>query len=148
MIRNIDLQATAEWRELGFYFHFCSTELPIVWIFRGDRGGLLCLAHLLRDFAKEPKNAMPGKFIYLGPYCSLRIKTSSLPRIFKSEWTGSPSDFIHLARLIEEHLCTGNKRNFVIGKEFSPNSEIEIRFSVEDDGFDPSAGDQLIEHRQ
>jgi hypothetical protein len=143
--RKVDLDTIEEWRELGFFYTVDTSEMK--WSLRGDRRGLLSFSTKLREYANDPKNKTIGEHEHFGPYFYLKVITGNSTAITDSGWTGTTDDFRRLAELIEDFLSRPAQKEFVIAQDFAPTTIFVIQFKIEEDGFDPSSVDPMIQHR-
>jgi hypothetical protein len=134
---------TREWRELGFFYDTNISDRA--WNLVGSRAGLLKFAHLLRDYAANPRLAPISEHEHYGPYFYLKVVTWHKPLITQEDIRGTQSDIRRLADLLQRGLANADVgQSFDIDADFSPQNEFRLRLHVREDEFDPASADPML----
>lgn len=133
-----------EWRALGFFYDFDKNDS--CWLLIGSRSGLHKFCDILNAFANDPSNEQISEHKHYGPYWYLKLMTWEEAEITEQAICGMPSDFKRLAEIIGRKLdscVAGNK--FSIGNEYAEGSKTILEFEVQEEEFDPSSADPLLQ---
>lgn len=140
--RSVGEITRREWRQLGF--HYNRNEAAKEWILTGSRSGLLRLRHLLLEYCEDPRNALESEHEHYGPYLYFKIMTWREAGIDRDGIYGTRDDLRRLALLIEKRIARADPgTDVLISDDYAP-SDYRLRFSVREDGFDPSSADELL----
>ncbi|KAA5532959.1 hypothetical protein FYK55_28740 [Roseiconus nitratireducens] len=92
-----------EWRDLGF--HYDRDDDRRLWTITGAISGIERFADILRQFANDSRNDVPGEHDHFGPYMYLKIMNVPHKRGFDSNAIFAPRcDFRDLADLVGSRL--------------------------------------------
>ena len=136
-----------EWRDLGF--HYDRDDDRRHWTITGAISGIERFVDILRQFADDPRNDVPGEHDHFGPYMYLKIMNVPHERGFDSNAIFAPRcDFRELADLVETRLRRSEPGVvFNLSPDFSPDSEYELRVVIESDDFDPGLYDPWVQQK-
>lgn len=129
------------WRKLGFYFEF-DQESKSQRIF-GDNNGINRFLNELRSYGNSSYFQHLGAHDHLGPYMCLELRTCECRGIEEGLIHGTPSDFVKLAKLIEEELLALDPPDTIRISSFGSVYSVPLVISVMPDGFDPSSLDKF-----
>lgn len=129
-----------EWRKLGFYYE--NRDENRLWFLAGSNKGLLRFHELLIDYVRDPQYNEISAHEHYGPYMHLEIMTWSKPGINDHSIHGSKEDLQRLAEMFKSKLQeTPQGHHFVIGNDYTPDSDYSILVEVKEEDFDPASLD-------
>jgi hypothetical protein len=132
-----------EWRELGFYYDFDSTQRA--WRIVGSANGLTKFAALLEAYAANPRNAEASAHEHFGPYSYLEIGTWAEP-VISNHWIAGPlRSLLDLAASIRARLEEGKPGQVCdLGGDFAPESNYRLHLEIRESAFDPASADEQL----
>lgn len=133
--------STQAWRKLGFYYDFDQGSKTQC-IF-GDNNGIHRFINELLSYGNSKYFQLSGAHDHLGPYSYLELRTCECAGIKEGLIHGTPTDFLKLAKLIEEELLSQESTNKICINNFGSADSVPLVISVMPDGFDPSSFDRF-----
>ena len=135
----------SEWRQLGFYYDLGNDNDNPEWRFFGRKDGLKQIVYLLDKYVKEPLNEGLSEHEHYGPYNYLKIMTWNKPTITRNYIAGRLEDLKILKDIIAEKLSlTEIGQSFTIKEDYGVDNEVEAKFFVMPDNFDPASMDNFV----
>lgn len=132
-----------QWRNLGFFYDINDEEKS--WHIIGTKQGLLKFYNLLVDYIKDPQHDEISAHEHYGPYMYLEIMTWEKAYINDHAIQGRMEDLQRLAEIFKSKLSDALVgHHFIIGREYSSDSDYSICVEVMEDGFDPALFDPQL----
>lgn len=140
---KVNQATTKEWRELGFYYRF--DDKTTRWLLAGSKTGLQEFAHIVANYASNPRNEGISEHMHLGPYMYLEIMTWSEAKITSHAIGGTLSDLHRLAELINDAVSRAQVGDQItIDSQYSSHNEAALVLEVQAEDFDPASADSAL----
>ncbi len=130
-----------QWRHLGFYYTQDDPPRP-GWRIVGSTAGLATFGAMLVDYVARPNNAGLSEHEHWGPYCYLKVMTSTKAGIDADGIHGTLADLRRLACLVVaalEHAKPGDA--IALGSAYVGTPSYELLLDVREADFDPASAD-------